>query len=189
MITTLAPDIVSLLPLECEDLIERAGQLFKAADRVPKELADDEQSGKTGDFVKQINAFLSEAEASRKRIKQPYLDCGKAIDGFFSGLTEPVEKVKGEMGARVARYLNAKRLEERKNTPEPIRVRGNFGSTASLKMKWRGVIVDRAKLDIAALTPYLTDEALLDALQEFVKAGGRTLAGADIKEVATARIR
>lgn len=54
------------------------------------------------------------------------------------------------------------------------------GSTSTLKEEWVGTITDLASLDLNALRSYIGLPALQVALNAYVKAGNRTLAGAQI---------
>lgn len=54
------------------------------------------------------------------------------------------------------------------------------GATASLRTVWVGEISDRATLDLEALRPHLSQDALEKAVGAFVRAGGKELKGAKI---------
>lgn len=67
--------------------------------------------------------------------------------------------------------------------------RGQMGSMASLRTRWVGEIVDRNALDLEALRPHISAEALQKAVNSFVAAGGRELRGASIFEKSEAVVR
>jgi len=56
------------------------------------------------------------------------------------------------------------------------------GAKHSLRSEWKGVLVDRALLDLNALRQHLPEDALQKAISSFVRAGGRELPGARIWE-------
>lgn len=61
--------------------------------------------------------------------------------------------------------------------------------SAKLATKWVGKIADVEQLDLHKLRPYLTLPELQKALDRFVKAGGRSCDGADIKETLEAKVK
>lgn len=67
--------------------------------------------------------------------------------------------------------------------------RGSEGSMASLRTVWKGELVDRAALDLEALRQHLPQDALQQAINSFVKAGGRELKGARIFEHSESVVR
>lgn len=71
--------------------------------------------------------------------------------------------------------------QARAENPNPVKVRGALGSV-SYTTRTVGVIIDRNKLDLEALRPYIPLPALQTALNAYVKAGGSQLAGAEIKQ-------
>lgn len=72
---------------------------------------------------------------------------------------------------------------------ELSRARGEYGAVASLRETWVGEIVDRDKLDLERLRPYLPLDGLQKAVNGAVKAGIRDLAGARIHLQATSVVR
>lgn len=65
----------------------------------------------------------------------------------------------------------------------------SIGGTASLRTEWKSEITDRATLDLEALRQHIPAAALQQAVDSYVRAGGRVLAGAIIKEVSSAVVR
>lgn len=62
------------------------------------------------------------------------------------------------------------------------RTRGDYGGVSSLRTYWTFANLDRAKLDLEALRPHFTDDALEKAVRAFIKAGGREIGGVRIFE-------
>ena len=72
---------------------------------------------------------------------------------------------------------------------EMSRTRGDFGSVSSLRRYWTFSDLDREGLDLETLRPYLAIAALESAVRQFIKAGGRDLAGVEIYETTDAVVR
>jgi hypothetical protein len=62
------------------------------------------------------------------------------------------------------------------------RVRGEYGSLASLRRGWRFEIADLAAVDLEALRPYLGRDAIEGAIAAAIEAGVRQIAGVVIAE-------
>ena len=60
-----------------------------------------------------MNAFIKEATAARTSEKKPYLDGGKAVDGFFAKLSEPVELCQQDMRRHMTTFANKLEAERR----------------------------------------------------------------------------
>ena len=92
--------------------LKRAEELLAAVPRVP-DVANDDDAGKVGDFVKQIAACVKTLEAARVGEKEPFLQAGREVDGVFNGLKEKLEKGKAECSKKLTVYLNEKARIER----------------------------------------------------------------------------
>ena len=109
------------LEMDNETLIARKDELLEAFERTPETIEDDEVAGRVQDFVKQIDACRKNASAGRVAAKEPYLDGGRTVDGFFKAITEPLEAAKKELGTRVTAYLRKKKEAERQRRVEEER--------------------------------------------------------------------
>lgn len=69
------------------------------------------------------------------------------------------------------------------------RAHSTAGTLSSLKLEWQCQGFDRQTLNLEALRPYLPQDALEKAIKAFIRAGGRTLVGAVIREVPKSTIR
>lgn len=67
------------------------------------------------------------------------------------------------------------------------RVTSTYGTTTTLATKWTFKDIDRTSLDINALSPYFTPDAIEKALRAAIKAGVRTIKGVTIYEEKSAR--
>lgn len=106
-----------------EDIAQRTEELVGALDRVPDLIEDEETAQRVSDFVKQINAAKKKAEAQRVSEKEPYLTGGKAVDGWFKGMTLPLDKAAQLLKEKLTAYHVKKETEERRRREEEERAR------------------------------------------------------------------
>lgn len=106
---------------ENRDLVKRRDELLAAAGRIPA-IDSDDIAGRVADFVKQLTALSKAAETKRTGAKEPYLEGGRNIDGFFRAITDPVEKVKVNVQQNLTKYLRDKADRERRERMEQERL-------------------------------------------------------------------
>jgi len=117
-----ADPITARLAEDHATLLARRDELSGAFDRVPEEIADEETAGKAADFIKQISACAKNADKIRVDEKEPYLEGGRKVDGFFkAGVMEPLDKIKKAVSARLTAYQRKKDEEERRRREEEAR--------------------------------------------------------------------
>ena len=116
---------------------------------------------------------LNEGDAARLEAEQNKAGADTAINQAVS--TE-------KHAAKVEQSANAK-------LSKLAQSRGVEGSTASLRTVWKGELIDRAALDLESLRQHLPESALQQAINSYVRAGGRTLKGAKIYEHSESVIR
>lgn len=63
------------------------------------------------------------------------------------------------------------------------------GSSAALAKKWIGTIKDINSLDLMTLRQFISASALQEALDRYVRQGGRKLEGAEIKEIIDVKVK
>lgn len=224
-----------------QPIIDRRDELLGSVARAPQVITDEETCGKVADLVKLITACHKTAETTRVGEKETFLASGRAVDGFFKNVTDPLEKGRQALNLRLTAFQRQKAEEERRRREEEARQqrieaerarlaaeeaarqaatetdideaivadeqakqaeadaakakreaeakpaelsrsRGDFGAVASLKRRWVGELTDRDTLDLGALRQHIPEDALVRAINAFVRAGGRTLKGADIRE-------
>lgn len=105
---------------ENRDLIKRRDDLLAAAQRIPA-IDSDDIAGRVADYIKQLTALHKAAETKRTGAKEPYLEGGRNIDGFFKQITDPVEKTKGTVQKQLTIYLREKEEAERRARMEQER--------------------------------------------------------------------
>ena len=208
------------LEIRHADLIARAKDLTAAIERMPAEIADDETAGKVADFTKQMSGCIKKIDDTRKGEKEPYLEAGRVVDGWFKSLSAPVEKGRDAAVTASTRYLRKKEDAERARRKaeaealaakakseadleaaisaekavdvkpaEISRTRGDYGAVVSLRSTWDFEITDRAAIDLEALRPYFTTDAIAAAIRQAIKAGVRDLRGVSIFEAKKAVTR
>jgi hypothetical protein len=104
-----------------QSLISRRDEILAGAARFaqqyPNGVPSEEVLGRVGDFAGGkgiMGTFLRECGNRRTTEKAPFLEGGRAVDGFFAGLSEPVERVQAHMRAQATAYsvkLEAERRE------------------------------------------------------------------------------
>lgn len=90
-------------------------------DGIPEAIKDDETAGKVGDFIKKTNGYMRDAEGSRKTEKEPYLEGGRLVDGFFNQITSKLKDCKDKAQRRLTLYQREKAEEERRLKEEEAR--------------------------------------------------------------------
>ena len=208
-------------------VLARRDELLASVERMPDTVNDDAMAGKFGDQIKLISSCIKKADSHRKAEKEPHLEGGRAVDGWFKAITEPLEKAKGLAQAPLAAYERQKAAAERRRLEDEAkrqreeaeraaqdaktdddldtavateetaqdaevkanasnadlsRTRGDYGSVSSLRTTWKHDGLDRDRLNLEALRPHLTEDAIHQAIRSFIKAGGRNLAGVRIYE-------
>jgi len=94
-------------------LLRRRDELLAAADRVPPEVIDEAVAGRVSDFIKQMAAAYKTAEAARVAEKEPHLEAGRVVDGWFKRITDPLSGAKRMIEGRLTSYQRAKAEAER----------------------------------------------------------------------------
>lgn len=94
-------------------LSDRKAELLAMGDRAPASIDDEDGANKIADAIKVCGAFAKNAETARVAAKEPYLAAGRAVDGWFAALTDPVEKLKKKLSALLTDYQKRVAAAER----------------------------------------------------------------------------
>lgn len=113
-------EITDALRLEHMNLMERRNELVDAEARIP-DINDDQVAGKVSDYIKQITECSKSADKHRVASKEPYLAGGRAVDGFFKAISEPLDSVKKRTERKLGEYLREKEARERRAREEAER--------------------------------------------------------------------
>lgn len=128
----------------------RQEELLDAVERVPAVIEDDETAGKIADFIKQLTACHKNAEKARVAEKEPYLAAGRAVDGWFKKITEPLAKAKKTVEARLTVYQRKKADEERRAREETERQAREAAEKARREAEERAAaLAEESDLDAA----------------------------------------
>jgi uncharacterized protein YhaN len=95
-------------------LIDRGQELVDMKDRLPASCDDEDTAARLADAVKACTAYTKNADAARVSAKEPFLASGRAVDGFFKALSDPVDRVKQAAGALLTAYQRRVADEERR---------------------------------------------------------------------------
>jgi hypothetical protein len=188
------------------DLIAAAG---RAPDKI--KLSDVATAEKFSDLRKQLQTAIKAANAARLDDKKVFDEPGKAIHTFWGKRIDQLEAIQNRVDRTIKTYMveteahnrkladEARRKEEERvaklqakgkevtavePAPEPERAKlsGDLGSTTSTRKVWTFRDLDRNEIDLEALRPYLTLEAIEAAVRQYIRAGNRSIVGATVFE-------
>ena len=174
----LAQQISENLREKHPDVVKRSGDLAGMIDRAPTAVDNEDDANKVSEAVRQCSAFLKMAGELRVSEKEPYLEGGRAVDGFFRNLTDTVEKTKNALlrvrtdyDVAVERAARQRREEEaRKAREEAERIAAEAKTRADLERV--AVAESRAeeahqatKVTAAELTRTRTDTGVTTSLR------------------------
>ncbi len=103
------------------DLTGRRDELLEAVERVPETIDDEDAAQRCTDFIKQLDACLKNTKAARVAEKEPYLNGGRLVDGWFAKISEPIDKAKAGLASRYTAFLRKKEEAERRAREEEER--------------------------------------------------------------------
>ena len=151
------------------------------------------------------------ADPLRERLEETYREQLALVDHLVAeaGRVPPIndDRIAGAVGDYVKecvaheKALNAIRVGEKEPylhggrtvdavfTAASERLRGAGGAVSTLRSYWTHCDLDRGKIDLEALRPHFTEQAIVSALGAYIKAGGRSIVGATIFEATAATVR
>jgi hypothetical protein len=174
-------------------LVDRHQRLMDALLRVPPHLETDDDIERAKRFVEQLEEDASRCRAARLADTQPLTLLVKRVEAFFKVMEKQANAARAEVmaalsdaGRRRAALVHASCPPIRPTTtPETVIMNSRTGevlaavtppappqSAAAIPLTWSIEAVDREKLDLEALRPFLTDAALLSAARAHLKANG-----------------
>lgn len=114
-----------------------------------------------------------------------------AVTARAESAEKEAAKAEATMDRAAAIERQADRLEESaRGKPAGLaRTRGDYGSVSTLQTRWVGYLESRKELDLDAIRAFIPEDALTSAINGFVRAGGRELRGALIREETFAQTR
>jgi hypothetical protein len=158
------------LQAENEALLRRRDELLAAEARIPA-INDEDAARKVSDFIKQITAASKSADGARVAAKEPYLEGGRGIDGFFKAISDPLTDLKKKVERRLTDYLRAKEAEERERRQREEREARERAEQARREAEAAAQAMrDAASLDEAVQAEKAADAAAADAVKAEVAA-------------------
>lgn len=145
-------------------LLKRRDELLASLPRVPATILDEPTCGKVADLVKLFTACAKAAEGARIAAKEPHLEAGRAVDGFFRGITDPLLKAKTAIEARLTTYQRVKAAEERRRREAEEQHQREEASRLAREAAARAAqMQSQADLDAAVSADELARQAAADA--------------------------
>jgi hypothetical protein len=196
----------NVIETRVRDLIAAAG---RAPDKI--KLSDMSTAEKFSDLRKQLQTAIKAANAARLDDKKVFDEPGKAIHTFWGKRIDQLEAIQGRIDRTIKNWMveteahnrkiadEARRKEEERVAklqakgkevtavepapePEKAKLSGDLGSTTSTRKVWTFRDLDRNEIDLEALRPYLTLEAIEGAVRQYIRAGNRSIVGATVFE-------
>jgi hypothetical protein len=110
-------DAIAATRLIAADLMPRQAELLAGYERWAVNtggiIGDDVTQGKSADFFKQIAGHIKAVEEARKSAKEPVLSLGKAVDGVFALVADPLVPARAGIERAMTAYAQRKADEER----------------------------------------------------------------------------
>lgn len=190
-----------------KELIEAAG---RAPDKI--KVADMATAEKFSDLRKQVQTAIKAANTARLDDKKVFDEPGKVVHAFWSKRIDALEAIQGRIDRTLKTWMleneaaakkaadEARRKEEERVAklqakgkdvtpvetpavePERPKVSGDLGSTTSTRKVWTFRDLNKNEIDLEALRPYLTLDAIEGAVRQYIRAGNRNIKGATIFE-------
>ncbi len=164
------PEIYTYLEYAAATVLERLTQVMavlRADAEVP--ITDDDILGAVAEHAKAATALERAFEALRKETKEPFLDGGRAVDGWFLTRVEPLKALRSRVDANSLTYLNTKRRAAEAKAAEEAR-----------KAREELADAERKAREAASLDPF-ADDAPFAALAEAQEHADKAAAAAEAK--------
>lgn len=148
-----------------EALIARRDELLAAEARIPA-IDNEDAARKISDFIKQISAAAKAADGARIAAKEPFLEGGRGVDGFFRAISDPLANMKRNIEQKLTGYLRAKEAEERKRREEAERLAREEAERAQREAEERAAAMrDQSSLDSALASEQAANVAAADLVK------------------------
>lgn len=109
----LAKEVTDRMAQDYAEMANTVTALLGKARDMPETVDSEEQLRIFSDQVVDMRDTAARAESTRKAEKEPYYRSGQAVDGFFNGLIERLDKASKILTKRVNDYQQRKLSEER----------------------------------------------------------------------------
>lgn len=115
------PPLKEILAENYAHLQREVEELAKRAYLAPKTVKTDEELDAIGVLVKDARAVAKRVDTARKAEKEPHLQAGRDVDGFFKAIEERLNSMATRLGDRATEYQRAKAAEARRKAEEEAR--------------------------------------------------------------------
>ena len=85
--------IEELLAASQAEIIAKVEPIAERANKLPRSIDSEDDLNKVTPVVLDAKALVRDLEAARKAAKQPYIDGGKAVDGFFNPVKDRIGRI------------------------------------------------------------------------------------------------
>lgn len=96
-------------------------QIAERANSAPKAIKSDDDLDSVGVIVKDAKQMAKRVDGARKDEKEPHLQAGRDIDGFFKVMSERLDRIASTLQGRADDYQRAKTAEARRKAEEDAR--------------------------------------------------------------------
>lgn len=100
------------------DLALRQSRLLDLVKRQPKTAKDADDVKELGGVIRELREFNETLDAAHKEQKRPYLDAGRAVDGYFKGLAEPINAAMAVLNRIITVWQDRIEAERRRKAEE-----------------------------------------------------------------------
>lgn len=92
--------------------------LVEAAERLPETINDEEKAEKVADYIKQLSSNKKKLDGARTAKKEPYLEKGRFVDGFFNKKKDILDGIISKAKNKLSDYAYQKEQAEKKRLQE-----------------------------------------------------------------------
>lgn len=174
-------------PYDPEKLAEHAKAVSEWADiagawKDREKIEDDEQAAKVNDLITEARKLAAEIEAERKKVKQPHLDAGAAVDKAYGAPIAALKLTVDALKPMVTAYIEAKAKEleaARKEGARLAQVEADRIAAEKAAALARNDLVAQAAAEIAEKDAAKAMAAAAKPIKASVQSytgGGRTMA-------------
>lgn len=115
------PPLRDILAENHASLLREVEALADRANAAPRQINDDADFDTVGTLAKDAGALVRRVDGFRKTEKEPYLQAGREVDGFFGAMTDRLDRIKAAFQKIADDHMRAKAAEERRRREEEAR--------------------------------------------------------------------
>jgi hypothetical protein len=185
----LSPEEVrAWLDYQTEALVLRSREIVSAlqamAETHPSIIdGDEETAGRFAENLTMARELVRRAEDTHKREKAPYWHGGRAVDNWKAAFIKPIADAMAPLSRILLDFATRKEMKARETvglwdqpakTAELSRVRGDYGSVASITVVWTYEVIDIGEVRPELLT--VNDAKIKEIMKRRDPVTGRPLA-------------